>query len=395
MPSRERMIRALRCEPTDHVPCCFISFTALRRRVNEDMYALVEAEQAMGLDSMLFLPAASRPQRPEHPDLRGLPVRFGGQVETRCWRETDVLHREFRTPDGLLTTSVQLSEDWPHGEHIPFVDDYQVPRGIKHLITSPQDLPALTHLLRPPTAEDIAAFDKEAARARSFAHERGVLLVGGWGVGADMLNWLCGMEPLMTLTHEQPRMVADLLEMVHAWNRQRMEVVLSGGVDLYIRRAWYEGCDFIPRRFYREVVLPRLIAEVELAHDKGAKFGYVCTSGLEPMLDYFLEAGIDVLIGIDPIQGTKTDMARIRAKAGGNMCLWGGVSGAVTVEMGTEEQVRSAVRRALCTLGPQGFILSPVDNITVDAPQTWRNLGVFLDEWRLSWTGFRPATPVF
>lgn len=390
------MMCALQREAIDHVPCCFMSFTALRRRVREDMYALVEAEQAMGLDSILFLPAASRPQRSEHPDLRGLPVRFGPNVETRCWREGDdggILHRDFDTPDGTLTTSVRLSDDWPHGDRIPFVDDYRVPRGLKHLVTGPQDLPALAHLLLPPSAEDKAALHEEAARARSFAYQHGVLLVGGWGIGADMLTWLCGLEPLMTLTHEQPGFVADLFEMVHAWNKQRMEVVLSGGVDLYIRRAWYEGCDFIPRRFYREVVLPRLKAEVDLAHNDGAKFGYICTTGLEPMLDYYLEAGIDVLIGIDPIQGTKTDMARIRAKIGGKMCLWGGVSGAITVEMGSEEEVRSAVRRALRSLGPRGFILSPVDNITIDAPQTWRNLEVFLDEWRLSWTGL-PALPV-
>jgi hypothetical protein len=383
------MMCALRCEAVDHVPCCFMSFTALRRRVNEDMYALVEAEQAMGLDSMLFLPAASRPQRPEHPDLRGLPVRFSPNVETRCWREEGdggILQREFRTPAGVLTTSVRLSDDWPHGDHIPFVDDYRVPRGLKHLVTGTQDLPALAYLLMPPTAEDQAAFHQESARAQAFARQRGVLLVGGWGIGADMLNWLCGMEQLMTLTHEQPGFVADLYEMVHAWNKQRMEVVLSGGVDLYIRRAWYEGCDFIPRGFYREVVLPRLKAEVDLAHDKGAKFGYICTSGLQPMLDYYVEAGIDVLIGIDPIQGTKTDMSRIRAKVGEEICLWGGVSGAVTVEMGSDEEVRSAVRRALCTLGPQNFILSPVDNITIDAPQTWHNLEIFLDEWRLSWS---------
>lgn len=387
MTSRERMVRALRREPADHVPCCFMSFTALRRRVKEDMYALVDAEQAMGMDSLLFLPAAPRALRPEHPDLRGLPVRFGPQVESRCWREGGVLRREFRTPGGLLTTAVRLSEDWPHGAYIPFVDDYQVSRALKHLITGPQDLPALTHLLRPPSAEDTTAFQAEAARARSFSSQRGVLLAGGWGVGGDMLNWLCGMEPLMMLTHDQPGFVADLFELVHGWNRRRMEVVLSAGIDLYIRRAWYEGCDFIPRRFFREVVLPRLAAEVKLAHEKDAQFGYICTSGLEPMLDYYREAGVDVLIGIDPVQGTRTDMARIKSRANGEMCLWGGVSGALTVELGTEEDVRSAVRGALGALGPGGFILSPVDNITLDAPQTWRNIEIFLDEWRRNWGG--------
>lgn len=381
------MLRALNREPCDYVPCCFMSFTALRKRVNEDLYALVETEQALGLDSRLFLPAASRLQRPEHPDLRGLPVRFGPQVRWRSWQEEGaggvrMLLREFQTPDGALSTSIQITDDWPYGDQIPFVADYCVPRALRRLVTSPADLPALAHLLVAPTTEDIAVFQQEAERARTFVGKRGVLLVGGWGVGADMLDWLCGMEQLMILTQTDPDMVADLFEMVHLWNKRRTEVVLSAGIDLYIRRAWYEGCDFIPRKFFRDVVLPRLKAEVDLAHHEGAKFGYICSSGLLPMLDYLLATGIDVLIGVDPVQGTSTSLVEIKAKVGDRMCLWGGVSGAITVEMGTEDDVRSAVQQALRTLGPQGFILSPVDNITVDAPKTWSNLEVFRDAWR-------------
>ena len=200
-----------------------------------------------------------------------------------------------------------------------------------------------------------------------------------------MANWLCGMQNLMLLTMEQPAFVADLLETIHLWNKQRMRVVLSAGVDLYIRRAWYEGCDFVTPRFYQNAILPRLKAEVELAHEYGAKFGYICSSGTKPMVDLYLEAGIDVLIGVDPIQGTHTDMRLLREKLGGQICLWGGASGAVTVEMGSEEEVRQAVRHAIATLGPDGFILSPVDNITVDAPLTWRNIEILMDEWRKHW----------
>ena len=132
-------------------------------------------------------------------------------------------------------------------------------------------------------------------------------------------------------------------------------------------------------------ILPRLQVEVDLAHERGAKFGYICSSGTTPMLDYYLEAGIDVLIAIDPIQGTHTDLPLMKEKLGHRVCLWGGVSGAVTVEMGSEEEVRAAVRQAIKTLGPTGFILSPVDNITVDEPLTWRNIDIFIDEWQRHW----------
>jgi hypothetical protein len=50
--------------------------------------------------------------------------------------------------------------------------------------------------------------------------------------------------------------------------------------------------------------------------------------------------------------------------------------------MGEKEEVRAAVRQAIETLGPEGFTLSPVDNITVDAPRTWQNIEVFIDEWK-------------
>jgi hypothetical protein len=103
------------------------------------------------------------------------------------------------------------------------------------------------------------------------------------------------------------------------------------------------------------------------------------------MLDYYSEAGFDVLIGIDPVQGRQTDMRAIKDGIGDRISLWGGVSGAVTVEQGTEKEVREAVREAIDALGPDGFILSPVDNITLDETQTWRNIAIFIDEWRKHW----------
>lgn len=385
--SRERMLHAIRLEQVDYPPCAFMSFTALRKLVNEDLYELARRELSLGLDSFLFIPSASRPLRPEHPELRGLPVRFDERVLTREWSADDeqgvqTLHKEYHTPAGALTCAVRTSDDWPHGDHIPFIDDYQVPRLLKPLVTNQADLEPLQFMLTPPGEADRAAFQEEAGRARDFVAQHDILLVGGWGVGFDMAAWLCGIQNLMVMAITQEAFVKDLLDLIGKWNLQRMGLVLSGGVDLYIRRAWYEGCDFVTPRFFRRVLLPQLQRETALAHEHGAKFGYICSSGLLPMLDLYLEAGIDVLIGLDPVQGTHTDLQAIKSRIGERICIWGGVSGAVTVELGSEDEVRSAVRYAIATLGPQGFILSPVDNITVDTPQTWHNVDAFIDEWQ-------------
>jgi hypothetical protein len=78
-------------------------------------------------------------------------------------------------------------------------------------------------------------------------------------------------------------------------------------------------------------------------------------------------------------------MAATKKKVGNRICLWGGVSGSITVELGTEDEVRAAVRKAIQTLGPNGFILSPVDNVRDVTPVTWRNVDVLIDEWRRYW----------
>lgn len=382
--SRQRLLRTINRQDVDYLPCSFMSFAIMRKRKKEDWYAVALAEKAIGLDPMLFIPMASRVERREHPDLRGLPVRLGSAVTTRQWRDGDLLHKVYDTPAGQLTTQVRLSEDWPHGDHIPFLDDYQVPRAEKPLITGAEDLPALSFMLAQPDPQDMAAFQQEAQTARQFAEREGVLLAGGWGVGMDMANWLCGMQNLMMLALDQPDFVDELLEMIHQWNMARMRVVLSAPVDIYIRRAWYEGCDFITPRFYTHHVLPRVQREAALAHEHGTKFGFICSSGTKPMLEMYADSGIDVLIGVDPIQGTHTDMPLMKARLAGKVALWGGVSAAVTVERGSEEQVRLAVQQAVSVLGPREFILSPVDNLTVDEPLTWENIQIFISEWQKS-----------
>ena len=162
MDSRERLLSVLEHKGTDRIPCSFMSFAILRNKMKDDWYAVARAESEMGLDPMLFIPSLPRSKRLDHPDLRGLPMRFHPEVTTREWEENGVmdahfLNKEYTTPAGKLTTRIRLSEDWPHGKHIPFVDDYQVPRSLKPLVSGPEDLPALRYLLQPPHPQDIEA----------------------------------------------------------------------------------------------------------------------------------------------------------------------------------------------------------------------------------------------
>lgn len=389
MKTKERLISAIESREVDHVPCSFMSFTALRKRCNDDFYKLAIMEKELGLDSMLFIPSAPRSERFNHPELRGLPVKFNSKIIIKEWQEKDnagneILKKEYKTPLGTIDTEIRQTGNWSFGKHSPFIADALVPRLKKPLISEDRDLEILKYILAPPDKYDIAEFQKEAKKAKVFVNNNDLLLVGGWGIGIDMAAWLCGIENLMMLIIDRPSFVEELLDIIHNWNLSRMEVVLSGGVDLFIRRAWYEGGQFVLPEFFENYISKIIKKEAHLVHNNNSLLGFICSSGVMPILDSLLKSEVDVLIGIDPIQGEGTDLEKIKKKLNNKICLWGGVSGAITVEQGSEKDIRFAVKNAIDTLGPEGFILSPIDNITIDSEKTWRNIEIFIDEWKKS-----------
>ena len=137
-------------------------------------------------------------------------------------------------------------------------------------------------------------------------------------------------------------------------------------------------------------MLPRVNREVQLAHEYGIPYGYTLTTGVLPMLDNIRGTGADVLVGLDPLQQGADPLTQVRDKLSDQMCLWGGVNGAITVEEGTEAEVREAVHQALDVMRDvNGFILSPVDNITESTLKAWQDVDVFIDAWKdiVDWVG--------
>ncbi len=125
----------------------------------------------------------------------------------------------------------------------------------------------------------------------------------------------------------------------------------------------------------KAAALPVLTKEVALAHAQGAKYGYINTSSNLPLLDAFLEAEVDVLVGVDPQEGEGSDMAVIKEKLGGKVALWGGVNGYTTVEIAETDQIEAAVGTALDVISPGGgVIISAVDNVKGPAVRTWLNV---------------------
>ena len=204
-------------------------------------------------------------------------------------------------------------------------------------------------------------------------------------MGCDAMSWLSGMEPVMVLSLANPGVIEEYARIIHEWNMRMIGVYLDvTEADLIVRRGWYETTEFWTPAAWRRIIAPTLKREADLVHQAGRKFGYIITSAFLPLVDQILEAGVDVLIGLDPSEGKGTQLPLIKERfRRARRALWGGVSGAITVEMGSEEDTEQAVRAALETLGAGGgFILSPVDNVRENTDTARRNTSRFIEAWK-------------
>lgn len=385
MSSRQRMLAALSGEKPEIIPCSFMLFNGLKAE-SEDYLDFIRKQLDLGLDAYVQIPPRPPVVRNDYYNLHGLPVNYHPDVQVKEWkvqREDQpypLLFKEYHTPAGVLRAEVRQDSGWRWGDHVPFLDDYLVGRSNQFIVNGPEDLAALRYLLVPPTGDEIAEFKAESAPVLEYAREHDLLVAGGWGVGADLIGWVYGLHRLPYAVFDSPDFVAELLDIIAVWNRARMEVLLQEGVDLFIKRAWYENTDNFTPRHFRQFVKPILAADTALAHSYGVKFGYMMTSNCIPLLEDIRDAGVDAIIGVDP---GMWDLSVAQEKLGGQVCLWGGVNGHLTVELGEPEVVRIEVQQAIDILSRSGgFILSPVDNVREYTATAQANVAALIDEWK-------------
>ena len=387
MTSRERMLAALACEPVDYVPCSFMIFRNMHER-SSGQRDFVERQLALGLDAYVHVGHLSHALHPE----------------ARCTQWTEkrdgelLFHRRIDTPQGPLTACYEQSEGWPRDGEFPLFDDWLIGRAKESLVDPERDLEKLPYIFAPFRDDDIQCLRESAREARQVAEEHKLLQVGGWAsygqrswdtdagvMGADAMAWLSGYEPIMVLSLTAPGIIKEYVRIIHEWNMRQIAIYLDvTEADVIWRRAWYETVESWTPDAYREIIAPALKREVELVHQAGRKYGYIITSAFMPILDTILDTGIDVLVGLDPEEGKGTELGAVKARfRAERRAIWGGVSGAISVEQGTAKDTAQAVRTALGVRSDDsGFILSPVDNVRENTDNAWRNTEVFIDTWR-------------
>jgi len=371
MSSRERLLAAINLEEPDHVPLwCLWSYDKDPYNVKDER-ARIEATLTLGMDDTIKLDA---------------PWRIGPEVKISAWTEPVpgedyvLMHRRYETPGGIADHTLRSSEYLTRPEDIGILSNLAMSHSIKFLVEERKDLEPLRYLLSGPDDRQLTRF-KETARAyRHFAEEKQVLFESYYVSLGDAIAQLMGPENLICACRDDPEFVEELVETVWRWHLRRIEILLDEKVDIILHEGWYEIPDFWGVDSYRRFLKPWLIKEAEMVHQAGAIFSYIMTKGIMPLLDDFLEIGMDVLWGPDPVQG-EADLPALREKLKGRMCIWGGMNAILTIGLETPREVEAAVEEAIRILAPGGgFVLFPVDQIIEGTP--WENIEAMLSRWK-------------
>jgi hypothetical protein len=407
MNSRERLLATIGHEKPDHVPmlCWCFGFPApphLRWQQNgkevvhwytlrlehihtlpepwtlDDDFQRVRRWASLGLDDVLEV----SPPWGIHPGVRIRDWQEPPTASESYWR----LCREYETPAGALQhimrrTDEKVEPGWvTQPKHVALFEDFNIPRGVRHAVVGPEDLPKLRYLLQDPSAEQLAAYRERVAKVRRFAQEQGVLVQGWSAFGMDAVVWLCGVERAVMAAMTEPEFFQELMDIISDFDERRTEMMLDvGGVDMVVQRGWYSGTDFWSPALFRKYLTPRIKRLAEITHQAGARFAYTMTCGAPILAEEMLAAGIDLIYYFDPVM-ERTDMAVAKERFKGRLAVAGGVTSAVTLHAGSPEEIRQAVHTAVQKLGPSGFILAPVDCLFPDTP--WSSVEAMIKAWR-------------
>jgi hypothetical protein len=403
MTFRERIIAAWNGQPSDHVPLttwCFgieapphlrwqrhgreVKYWYSKRMEHihtvpqpwtlEDDFARVQAWHSLGVDDMLEV---------------SVPWSIDPEV---TWEDTrheeggeTVLTREYQTPSGPLRHEIrQTGEDPGPGwvvqpDHVPLIEDYNIPRGIKHAVASPADVTAVRHLFRAPDGTAQRWFAERMAAVKAFADANDVPVQAWSAFGMDGIVWMTGVQGAVLMAMDEPQAFGQLIDIVAEADYERTRLAASTpGVDMVIERGWYSSTDFWSPRLFDQFVYPHVKELATLAHEHGVKFGYTMTTGVEILGQRLADAGVDVLYFVDPVQDG-LPLERARDLLSDRMTLVGGTN-ALSLGSGDWERLDGEIRRAIEILGPTNrFILHPVDGVFPDTP--WEGIEQMIASW--------------
>ncbi len=137
------------------------------------------------------------------------------------------------------------------------------------------------------------------------------------------------------------------------------------GDDLGIQQG-----PMISPKMYRDIIKPVHADFIEFikARTRAKVFFHSC-GDVAPLIEDFVDIGVDILNPIQTSSGSMSDLPEIKKRYGKNIVFCGGIDTHRILPFGTVEEVRDEVRRVMGILGPGGgYMVGAVHTVMNDVP---------------------------
>jgi len=126
----------------------------------------------------------------------------------------------------------------------------------------------------------------------------------------------------------------------------------------------------ISPKMYRKMLKPIHADFISFIKERtNAKIFFHTDGDVEPLIEDFIEIGVDILNPIQTSAGRMADLAALKSKYGDRIVFCGAIDTHRILPFGTPQDVRQEVKRVIKALGPGGgFMLGPVHTVMNDVP---------------------------
>jgi uroporphyrinogen-III decarboxylase len=225
-----------------------------------------------------------------------------------------------------------------------------------------------------PKAPDESIFEAVDYLCRELGGERYISAMPPFSAMAMLGEF---QEAMMTFALEPEMILAAHRRTTDRHNKLARHYFRPGMTGAHISHdiAGTNG-PFISPAMFRDMCLPYLKERIACLRQYTDQVNFHNCGNNVPLMDMFIEAGIDCYQSLQTTAGMEIGM--LKERFGHSMCFWGGVAVEALIA-GTPQDVRKEVRTAMQRGAGTGFILGPSHSIAFGTK--YDNFMAMLDEY--------------
>lgn len=352
MTCKERLMRVFRCEPTDRMPVRIWGVDPLSPNPDPTWKPLYEMTEEFELDVIRdWHPTAEEADPPLYE------TSWDRQDSSKVdmWEDISTIH----TPAGPLT-------------QVHYTPKTGKPGYVKkHYIETVEDARRWLSIPERKTSCGVQSYFELEAKTG----DRAPLMIG-LAEAMYAIQAMMGSEVFGFWLMDERELLREMIDRSYLAIEDRLKHFLSHGLgDIY---GWVGPELCIPPlaspRDFDEFVFDYDKRIIDLIHDAGKLAWIHCHGDMDPVLERFVDMGLDCLNPIEPPPVGRLTLAQAKARVAGRMCLEGGVEDGDFDLRTPTEMARITEQTVLQGKPGGGFILCPTSSPTTWVTQSDRHI---------------------